>query len=226
MNFLQLVQRLRQECGVPGDGPDTVVNQSREMKRLVDWTAQACLELEEEEASWEWMRRSVSFDTEAGKASYNPLTELDILDFGHWKDYSFRIYLTSVGVGNQILLSQCDYDTFRDYYLFGTRQITQARPTVMTVAPDRSLVFGLVPNDIYTVSGEYYRTPTVLTDDTQTPEMPSRYHMAIVYKAMIKYGLFQSAPEQITSGTEQYNKMLNKLRREQLPPVTLGMPFI
>jgi hypothetical protein len=226
MTFLQIVQRLRQECGVPGDGPNTVLNQVRELKRLVDWASQAYIELQEEEAEWEWMRTSTTFNTTAGKNSYNPLTELNLTQFGHWRNYSFRIYLTSAGFGNQILLSQCDYNTFRDYYLYGIRQTTQARPTVITVAPDRSLFLGLVPNDVYTVSGEYYRTPQILDEDIDVPEIPSRWHMAIVYKAMIKYAMFESAPEVLAAATENYNKMLNRIRREQMPPITIGMPFV
>jgi len=35
MNFLQLAQRVRQEAGISGDGPVSVVNQTGEMKRVV-----------------------------------------------------------------------------------------------------------------------------------------------------------------------------------------------
>lgn len=226
MTFLQLVQQLRQECGVPGDGPDTVLNQSREMKRLVDWVSQAYVELQEEEAEWEWLRTTVSFNTTVDKGSYHPANDLGLVDFAAWKNQAFRLYLTSAGVGNQILLSQTDYDTFRDYYLLGSRQITSARPTVIAIAPDRSLLLGLRPNDIYTVSGEYYKTPQILAGDADIPDMPARFHMAIVYKAMAKYGLFEVAQEQITAGTEQYNKMLNRLRRDQMPMMMTALPLI
>ena len=63
MTFLQLVQRTRQECGIAGDGPTTVVGQTKSMKRLVDWVSQSYVEIQEECPDFDFLRKSVSFNT-------------------------------------------------------------------------------------------------------------------------------------------------------------------
>jgi hypothetical protein len=49
--------------------------------------------------------------------------------------------------------------------------------------------------------------------------------MLIVYKAMQYYGLFESAPEVLSRGQQQYNALMSQLEREQLEVVHLGNPL-
>lgn len=246
MTYLELVQRLRQECGVAGDGPLSVVGQTKEMKRLCDWIQQSLIEIEQIRNDWEWMRKPIAFDTTIGAAQYAPYTAGPLADnvsqlcpvapivingtgiplFSRWLKQSFKIYLTSVGVANEIPLSQTDYTTFRNYYLYGTRQITHGRPTVCTVAPDRSVILGLVPDNVYTVKGEYYRTAQKLVADTDIPTLPEEHHMVIVYRAMEKYGLYEAAQEQIQAGKEGYALHMNQMMRDYVPPMTIAGPMI
>lgn len=220
MTFLEIVKRTRQECGIAGDGPTTVVNQSREMKRLVDWCAQAYTELQELRDDWEWLRGSFAFNTVAGQQSYAPDTDILLTDFASWKNYSFRSYLQSAGVGSQIILGQYEsYTDFRDYHLLGSRQLVQARPIEIAIQPNKSLIIGPTPDDVYVVTGEYYKTPQTLALDADVPGMPARFHMAIVYGAMVKYGFYEVAQEQIAAGQAGYNLMVNKLLADQLPMV-------
>ena len=298
MTYLQLVQRTRQECGIAGDGPTTVVGQTREMKRLCDWVAQSWVEIQEERQDWDFMRKSVTFNTSSGttqsagsvlavgsvyrityrnpadftngvytgavdfgaygylqagtannvgavyliataltltgsdttillgKQSYS-LTDIGITDFASWRNDSFRQYLQSAGVATEIILSQYyNYSEFRDFYLLGSRKLVTGRPLYVTIAPDRSLLFGFTPNDIYVTNAEYYRTPQELTLDADEPLMPSRFHMAIVYKAMQKYGAFEVAQEQIAAGKEGYAMMINRLRQEYTPMVQATGSFL
>ena len=48
---------------MPGVGPLTVVDQVGEMRRLVDWYAQALLEIHLEEEYWKFLRFPFSFNT-------------------------------------------------------------------------------------------------------------------------------------------------------------------
>jgi len=89
----------------------------------------------------------------------------------------------------------------------------------IAITPEKSLVLALVPNDIHTVAGKYFTTPTILSDATDEPEMPERFHMAIVYRAKIRYALFESAPEVLADGKEQWSEIRAGLEFDQLPPV-------
>ena len=53
--YLQLCQKLRQECEVGGTGPSAVTGQTGELARLVTWIADAYTELQQE-YDWLWLR--------------------------------------------------------------------------------------------------------------------------------------------------------------------------
>ena len=290
MNFLDLVARTKQECGISGPAPTTLVGASRELLRLVNWVSQSWVEIQQSHPDWEFLRKPITFLTEhgtvktagdiltigciyeitsrvtldfdtvgelysgqsntngahyfinsaatlglgdavtlVGKASYSVGSgaDINITDFGQWRNESFRAYLRSAGPGTEVILAQYyDYSQFRDFYLLGTRRFVTARPLYWTIAPDKSIVLGFTPNDVYFVRGEYYRTPQTLSADTDIPIMPERYHMAIVYKAMIKYGIFEVANEQIAAGRENLSLILNKMEADQLPPMMGANGFI
>lgn len=221
MDYITLAQRLRTECGVSGTN-NTVVGATGEWGRLCAWINQAWQDVQMENPDFDFMRGTATLNTTANIGEYSPSTDFGLTDFAEWRDKSFRIYLTAAGIGSQWLLPYRDYASFRDYYLLSSRQTTYARPTEMTVAPNKNILLGLAPNDVYTVTGEYFKTVTELTADADEPTMPARFHMAIVYRAMMSYGAFESAPEVYQRGEKDYNRMMNKLRISQLPDVTLG----
>ena len=225
MDFITLAKTLRNECGVSGSEL-SVTNATGEWARLCGWINTAWHELQEENQGWEWMRKNVTFNTVAQQGEYNPSTDLLLTDFGLWKKDSFRIYNTASGIGNELQLHFRDYNSFRDFYLLGNRRTTYSRPIELSITPSRNLVLGFAPETIYTVSGEYYKLPVALATDANTPDMPSRFHMAIVYRAMMSYGAFESAPEVYQRGEKAYKEMLNKIRYDQAPAITRGGSFI
>lgn len=224
--FLQMAQALRQEAGISGTGPVTVTGQTGEMKRVCDWIARAWIDIQEEMTDWDWMRKTVTFNTIANQGSYAPSTDMALSDFGAWRKGSFRLYLTAAGVQNEFRLTQWDYNSFRDHYLLGARKAIYARPVNYAEAPDRSIVLGLAPDDVYTVTGEYYKTPVTLAADADTPDMPARFHNAIVYRALMAYGAYESAPEVYQYGEKEYRRLLNKLRMDQGPQIGLSGSMI
>lgn len=226
MNYLALCRAVSTMAGINSNGPTTVVGQAGEMKRVCLWVSQAWEEIQEYHNDWEWMRKTFSFATVANQSSYAPATDVALTDFAAWRNDSFRMYLASAGVGNEIWLQQYDYNSFRDYYLLGARKITYARPIAISVAPDKSLVLGLAPDQVYTVSGEYYKVPQALTADADIPEMPPRFHMAIVHKALMKYGQFEGAGEVTQEHAALYATVMNRLELDQLPPITIGGSLI
>lgn len=228
MNFLQLAQRAVLESGTSGvTSSTTVISPTGEWKRFVTWVNQAWQDIQEEqEENWLWMRGSVSFATVAEQAEYTTTAApLSLTDFASWRTNNFRIYKTSIS--NEIPLSYLDYYYFRDQYIIGTTRTSYTQPSVITVSPTKSLILALPPDDTsYTVTGDYQKTPTTLSLDADTPEMPTRFHMMIVWKTLMHYGGYESSPEAYSRGEKEYDKLMSKLMLDQLPKLRVRRGFL
>lgn len=226
MTFLQLAQALRQECGVSGTGPTTCQNQTGEMRRLVDWVAQSYLELQERHEDWSWLLADFSFQTTAQKQTYTP-AEAGVTDLGVWDRASFRAYTTANNFADEQLIIPVEYAVFRNQYQYGNMRFTYARPMSFAIEPGtKNLLLGPTPDATgWTVLGKYYRAPMTLVNDTDVPSLPPRFHMLIVYAAMIKYGFFESAGEVLARGQSEYNRMLAALEIDQIQGFGFGAPL-
>lgn len=224
MTLLDLVNRLRIESGASGGTLTTLASPTKEVERMTNWIIQSDLEIQELHHDWNFLRAEVEFDTVAGDWSYTPVTDITaITKFAQWKTDDLRVYLKSAGYGSETHLGEAmAYDAFRSYWRFNMRRSTQSRPVSWAVAPDHSLVLGPVPNDVYTVVGEYFKEPTLMSADTDTSAIPSRYQMVIVYRAMMKYAPYEAAGEIYQAGKDEYRKMLEALEINQLPKMQLA----
>jgi len=225
VTYLELVNRVKQETGVAGSDITTVVGLTKEMKRIADWTASAWEDIQNERQDFEFHRKFFTFNTVVGQQVYEAGSGLDInlSDFATWRNHSFRIYRTVDGTNNEIDLTQwLNYSDFRDYFLFGTLRSVTQRPKDITIDPSDKLVLGFTPDDVYTVVGEYYRSPQILSVDADVPIIPSEFHMIIVYETMISYGYHNAASEQILRGKEKLAKLKNRLIQRYTPSITVG----
>ena len=222
--YVAIVNALKTECGVSGATLTTLSNQVVEINRLAGWVNQAWVDIQEIHDDWFFLRQSFSFSTIAGQQSYTP-TQAGIAvspGLGVWKRDSMRIYSTSVGVSNEMMMPCIGYDQFRDLWQYGAMRTTQTRPTVFAIDPQFNLLLGAVPDAVYTVNGEYFQAPSTLSADSDVPVMPARWHNLIVYRAMQHYGLFEAAPEVLQRGQIEFSKMLSRLQAQQLPVMTFG----
>lgn len=218
MNFLQLCQRVARECGVSGTGPATVVSQTGEAGRVVNWTASAWNDVQLARPDWYWMRGTFSFTTTPSDRTYSSTDAGIASRFSTWDMDSMRCYQTSQN--DEMSLSWMDYETFRNSYIIGAQ--TVSRPIVASIDPQQNLLLGPTPNLAYTISGEYVKAPQDLALDADTPEMPAQYRLAIVYRAMMMYARFTSAPEIYDDALQNYKRYLRLLEIHQLPTVELA----
>jgi len=224
MNYIQLVQRLAVEANSSGASPVTVVGQTGEYSRFVNWISTAWVDIQNLHNDWEWLRKSVSFSTATGKATYSPDADILLTDFASWKIDSFRIYPTSVGFGGERFLTKKGYNAWRDLYQFNNFRTTYSPPIEIAVAPDKSLCLGPTPDATgYTVVGEYFANPVSLTDDSDVPAMPSRFHMIIVYRALQMYAYYESAPEVMARANFEYARLVSQIEQDQMPIAQAGM---
>jgi hypothetical protein len=231
MNFLQLVQSAVQECGISTYTPSTTVGQPLEIKRVVDWINATYRDLHTLHADWDWLRQPFSFQTVATQQSYTPTQANIPVDangnsyLGNWKRDSFRIYSQALGYSNEMIFPFLAYGNFRDLYQFGGMRTTNRRPDAWSIDPQKNLVLGPTPDDVYVVNGEYYRLPAPLAVDADVPLLPSQYHDLLVFGVMRRYGEFESQGDVFSRGDAEYTAMLRRLEADQLPTITWGAPL-
>lgn len=219
MNFLSICQRTRQECSISGAGPVAVTNQTGEMGKIVAWVLTAYEDIQGKHPNWNFLRADFSFPTISSTSTYLP-SAVNLAEHATWKTDGFRAYLTSAGVGGQARLFAYDWDCFRDLRQIGT--IQEGMPTEFSVRPDKSVVFWPTPNAIYTVTGEYFKHAQTMTENANEPLIPSQFQMAIVWKAVMYYAADQGAGELYQSAEKEFNRLMRRLEKDQLPKIKIG----
>lgn len=220
--FLDLVQRFAIEVGIANDGPTTVIGQTGEASRLVNAVATAWIDIQKIHPDWGFLLQTpgVSFTTVAGQTLYTP-TQAGVSAgvVGRWRRETFRCYHTASGQATEIYLRYIGYDEWRDLYQLGSLRTTQVQPTIMTITPTFSI--GLqTPLAGYTITGEYYSVPVQLALDADVPTIPSQHIMGIVYRAMMSYGAYESAPEVYQRGAVEYNLVRAQMEKDRMMEIT------
>lgn len=231
MNFLQLVNRVRLESGASGPQLISVGGTlSFENMRFKANVNEAWMDVQRLNPYWKFMQREFAKPTIAGQQAYTPTDVAPvgwgITDFKNWKRDTFRLYTTSVGTSDEQILGFLDYETFRNLYVFGNMRTTQQRPAVFTVAPNKSILFGAVPNAVFTCVGEYFAKPTEMVADTDLPGLlPDDFHMLIVWRAMLNYGEFEAAPEVLRRAQRNILNLQSRLEIDQGQELVFGPPL-
>ncbi len=224
MNFLEMAQMVRQEVGGSGTGPTTVVGQTGEYKRIVDWVAQADRDVQRRHNEWKFMRGSFTINTVANDPSYAyGDTTPAITTFRDWRWTTFKIRLASSGLGSETELPFIDYQTYLD---INVGNQSASMPQCFTVGNAMEILLWPKPDNVYVITGEYQKSSVAMTANADTPVYPEEYHMLAVYKAREKYGIYTGAQEQISFGKQEYKNMLKEMRRTQLPRIQLGDPLV
>lgn len=209
MNYLQLCQRLRQEVGGSGDGPASVTSQTGENRLYVDWINQAWTEIQNLRVDWDYHWSQMSITLTSGQS-----TGTLPADFRTLKDGTLYIGIYPVSI--------ITWDQMSDLRSQG---LNTNRPTSVAIAPDGTLYLNATCDQNYTLTGEYFILPQSLTSNVDIPLLPSRFHMMIVYKAMMYYASYENAPEVGAMGNLQYQQMLSDTGIDELPLVTPPGPI-
>jgi len=221
MNYLALCKRLRQEAGLSGTGPASVLEQTGEMLRVVDWIDGAYEDVQNLHNSWRFLRTDFDFSTIASTSEYTPAAAgLD--DHASWIKEDLRLYSS---VADEDFLEYCPWDEFRTTYQFGSRRTQEERPKVVTVKPDNSLRFWPIPDAVYTVDGEYYKAAESMSANDDEPNFPARLHMILVWKGLMYYGTWAAAEESYARGEREYNRVKALLEFSELEDWGHGDPL-
>lgn len=207
MNYLQLCQRLRQECGGSGSGPQSVTNQIGENKLYVDWVNQAWREIQNVRQDWFFQWKQGGFDITEGATIItlpSDLNRMAVLEIGDHK------------------VDVIDWPVYRQYY---SQTLEQGRPTAVSFAPNGQLYLNKQADKNYSCRIDYYFLPQQLVNNTDIPTLPEEFHMIIVYKAMMYYGAYESAADVVGMGVSAYHNMMSDLEYKQLCRVDAPGPL-
>jgi hypothetical protein len=121
------------------------------------------------------------------------------------------------GLRSEIFMDYVPYEIWRDSYQYGALRSTTSRPIAITIAPDKSLGLGPIPIAGYTVVGSYYKVPSELALDADIPTLPTQYHMAIVYRALMMYGMQEGASDAVQRGEYEFDRIMRRVAIDRLP---------
>ena len=221
MNFLTICKRVVQEAGISGGGPTTVLNQTGQLRKAVDWTVQAWIDIQLSRPSWLFMNKQFTFNTVIGTRDYLA-ADYSITDVKLWDTGSFLIYETAIGTSDEGGLAFLPYGKWRDRYRAQMTARTNDRPQLFTVLTDNRVRFEPSPSKIFTISGDYKRSTQTFTADADVPtNLPEDFHMIIVWAALKYYAFYENAPEVLEGAERAYDGLLHRLEIEQLPEMDL-----
>lgn len=235
MTFLELCQRVRQECAVSGTGPTAVTGQTGEMKRIVDWTADAYSQICMASTHWRFLRSSFTVNTVNNQEEYLPTACTDsnlsaligsatVGKFAEWITDTFRIYLQSAGKAAEQNLWPRGYAWHRERYQFQT--VSTGQPFEFSVRPhDKAILLGPKPNGVYVLYGDYYRSAPRLSANSDQHLLPERFEMAIVWRAVQSYAGYEGDGGLYQHATLEHGKYYGPLMIDQFPKVQLGDPL-
>ena len=223
MNFLQMCQRVYQEGGISGNIA-SVQNQSGEALRVVNWVKSAYNEIMNDQGMvWNFLHPSVVVQLVPGQGEYT-FEDFSLPAGVQWDTRSMRVALAD-NLADETFLLGMRFPEFRDYWLFSSRRTVQSRPLNVSVDFSTHLRVAPIPDQAYHLVMEYQIMPPQLLDDEDVPVLPDRFQMAIVWKALRHYGMFESAPEVAGRAEHEYKTIMQHLYNDQSPEVIVGGPM-
>ena len=104
----------------------------------------------------------------------------------------------------------------------GATRDARTRPIEVTITPQLAVGCGPTPSSGYTITGDYYKVAAELVDKADVPALPPQYHMAIVYRAMMFYGMGEAATEVYQEGQIEFKRSMALIVLNQLKAFTMG----
>ena len=212
MNYLALCDKLLKETGLSDQGVSSVVGQTGLSKKSVDWINRAWTEIQNLN-DWNFLWKTSSFDTVNGQQNYDPVNNLALSPALHkWVHSSVRISVTG-GTG---------YLTYVPWSTWLRTTFSSGKPTSFTIRPDDQISFNTLPDAVYTIYFDYYRTPQQLSTNTDELLLAEQFHDAVLYKAILYVAAEQDAPELYQDAQAQLNIRLSAMGVTALPAITLA----
>jgi hypothetical protein len=219
--FLELCRKVARESGtIPGDQPVAVTGQTGRLEKVVYWTAQAWLDIQNARQHWFWMVHEFERVTLPGVARYTGAS-WSLPRLASWLAYPQQttIYRQSEGKSRDAPLAYADFPSWRLTFDRGTHD--QNTPTVFAISPAGELCLGATPDDAYVVRGVFRATPQRLVGASDVPEMPERFHDLIAWRGLRYLAEHDEAQMALAIAVAREGDLMRDLMRDQLPPFNM-----
>lgn len=220
MNFLEIAKRVSKECGISGDGPNSVAAQTGMNAKVVNWVRDAFNEIQGGNEEWGFDWAVTTQALVAGKERYDPIGDWG-LDHKSFIKRGTYVYRTADGSHAKHWPEFIGWQDFRELRLPDVRGI----PVYASVAPDGSLYLYPIPDDGLTAVVEYFREPQVLVANLDVPRLPTRYHMAIVWRAVMFFCASEENPALFQSASQNFRNIMRRLSVLELPDIEMAEPL-
>lgn len=212
MNYLALCDKLLKETGLSDQGVSSVVGQTGLNKKSVDWINRAWTEIQNLK-EWNFLWQTSSFDTVIGQQNYDPVSNLALSpSLNKWVNSSVRI--TENGLIGSL--------TYVPWSSWLRTTLSSGKPVGFTIRPDKKMSLGSLPDAVYTIDFDYYRTPQQLTQNTDELLIEEQFHDAVLYKAILYVAAEQDAPELYQDAQAQLNIRLSAMGVTELPTIAIA----
>lgn len=237
MNCLQMVQMLQAQIGTSADlpwaGPTTLLGVTGQYLELFNWIQMAYQDIQIDQEDWRWRVKQSTLALTTSQAAYSladitaQITDWERIVPLHFVDDQryVLVYDPAIGVADQAF---CFYILYQDFRGWKDRQVPPSgKPAYYTILDDDSLQFNPVPDKVYNVTLDYMTAldafpsssnqPTSATDAYSPLYLPSRYHRAIVMKALMYWAEQRENASKYQTAKIEYDRVMAKLYAEYLP---------
>jgi len=192
-----------------GHGAISRLSQNDDLGRVVALIDSAYEDIQDKNKDWDWLRYYFTENLTLGDPTYNHTI---VPTLANWKIDSIRCYLTTTD--DEQYFKYIPWTTFRDSRVYGPVRAQTGRPHEFSVKPNNSIIVWPIPDAAYTLTGEYYRKAHVFTADADEP-LFHRFHMVIVYKALMYAAGYLENPALYAMAQKEYNRLINKLENDR-----------
>lgn len=220
MNYLEGVQRLHRESGRSTTAPTGLVGATDRNQRLFDWYADAWRDIQTER-DWRFMRATLNVALTVNQQTYTG-SGLGATRFGRWRaeDGDYQVNTYSSGSPNGLLpLKFWQLDRFKEFWVY--RDMGASQPTAWTVDENDQLLIGPKPSEAFMLRIDYWKSPQELTADEDEPDLPDRFKLLPMWRALKAVALNDAAPETLTRAEREYDILHNRMLSDQARRPTL-----
>jgi hypothetical protein len=215
MNFLQLTQTVKRESGLSGIPPAAYTSASGDDARLFNWINWAARDITLQREDWRW-RRAMATGTTSDQV--NLAAAFGLTNFANWKAgtrfYKPSAYRVSDGADSEHELLWMDYDEFRKQFYIGPQAAGSAQ--YWSISPSDELLLGPAPDTAHFVRADYIKGYVDMAADADVPALPTRFHILIVWRALMEYGGYDAASEVYQRAERNYTATWTQLVQSQL----------
>lgn len=218
MDYLGLLQRAVRESRVGIPVPSAVTGLSGLAADLARWTAEAWEEIQRENHKQLKCLRVRNFTATAltiGTNSYSITAgspDLAIANFGAFDEKS--LYTQKSDGSSKQTLTIVDYEEWLKRYKLAT--LPDGQPSIATMPSADTILFNAMPDLAYQFKGDQWRSPQVLSGNTDTPLLPARFHMVIVWEAVKKLAADRENATQFSEANEKANAIYAEMVPDEI----------